>query len=285
MKKAIYIAALAVIAWLLFSGKKSVATIPASTGSATGTRTILPPFEPVLQLKNGTISLPATPPVIEPVNPNPATVPVVQPPIATEPVILKSATVPVIQPVNPNPGATPPVVVNVPSIYTPPAPGELVKVKPYNGTEVYGTYSEGNATRPVSEYYQKMMNDKVLIAMYTIFENFNNPSYKLVDAVNESLATNKPVWLVVLMHARATAETGKLEEIGHYENGTNGVFGSISRSFTANLPENVLIANANIYLTRQTNGLYLKAMYSPENNGNPFWRVVYNMAKAIAIAN
>lgn len=232
MPKAIYIIAVAVIAWILFSGKKANAVIYSVLKNAQ-----IPESEANTTTTNANTNITTT---------------------------------------NANK-----VKENVPSIYTPPPPGELVKVKPYEGTEVFGTYSEGNATRPVSEYYQKLINDRVLIAMYSIFDNHNNPEYKLVDAINESLATGKPVWLVVLLHARAEVENGKLEKIGHFENGVNGAFGSISQAFRANIPENVAIANANIYLTRQTNGLFLKAQYAAGANGVPFWREVYNMALAI----
>ncbi|MDP3914384.1 MAG: hypothetical protein Q8R96_11695 [Bacteroidota bacterium] len=296
MPKAIYIIAAAIIAWILFSGKKAGAVIadsvlknaliPESEGAPT-TEAPATDRPPVIT---------ASPPVIEPVNPNPGATtqpvytlpaaiapvvvppPVYTPPAVTAPIVGVSVVVP--------PAVTAPIVLppvdNTPTIYTPPIPSELIRVKPYEGTEVFDTYSEGNLTRPVSEYYQKQINDKVLFAMYAIFDNHNYPTYKLVDAINESIATNKPVWLVVLLRAREQVETGKAEKIGGYINGANGAFGSISQVFRCNLTEKVVKANANIYLTRETNGLYIKAQYSAGANGVPLWREIYNLALKIA---
>ena len=206
-------------------------------------------------------------PVVEPA-------PVVEHVIGTDPIVGEPVVVPSV--------ATDPIVVPVDdeaSIYDVPV-NEVVKIKPYEGVEVYGTYSDGDVTRPTSEYYQKQCNDKVLWEMFVIFENHNYPVYTLEDAKKEALETEKPVWYVVLMHARNAVEKTP-DKIGHYENGANGVFGSISQITRCNLSEKVIKMNADIYLTRETNGIYIKCMYSPDNNGNPFWRVVYNMAEKL----
>lgn len=288
MLKAIYIAALALIAWMLLSKRSSaVIASPLITEADKSLKSAV--ITPVV---NQPVTIPVVnQPVIKPVENQSVTIPVVNQ-VAVQP---SSPVIPTVDPnpgsisqvTNPNPGAPTPTVITTavvePLIYTPPAPGELVKVKPYSdGTEVFDTYTDGGTVRPMSEYYQKLLNDKVLYEMYRIFDNHDNPPYKLVDAVSESLATNKPVWLVVLLHVRKTVETGKLEKIGLFVNAANGAFGSISRAFTCNLTEGVLKANANIYLTRETNGLYLKAQYAAGNNSNPMWREVFNMAKAMA---